>query len=689
MSERRRDLNGLFHPASVAVIGASESGRVGGRVLGNLRRHQYSGAIFAVDRAAAAAGVAGALPAIEALPTCPEVAVLAVSARSCPDAVDALGKLGTRNVVVLAGGFEESGDVGTTLASRLRQAAGRHQINLVGPNSQGIWSLPANLVMAFGSETSRSDLVRGPVAVISHSGSLAGAVAAQLQDIGVGISYLVSAGNETDLCPADYLEHLIDAGDVRVVACYVEAVRDGPRLIRAFARATELGVDVVILPAGLSETARQATRSHTGRMLSSATVLADICRQHGALTVGTVRELVEACRVLSLCSARLPSGPRIGMVGISGGMLALMADSCEHHNLTLPRLSEETETALRTILPPFAKPANPVDVTGAILERPELLANTIAMVGDDPNVDAVVVGLDNRGYARVSELGDLGGSRRRVLKPIVEVLWQAPPSRDRATESRLAAEAILVFDEPGEVGAPLAWLAKRRPANRHIDANGAVIAGSAELSGWAMQRSLLESFGLRVPAAVAIQHPDDITQADLARIGYPVVVKPVPNSVQHKTDLGLVHVDLWTPDAVARALRAIRDRLPAAIPLLVQAQVSGVEVLVAARSDPDWGPVLTVGGGGVRAEMLSDSVSFSIPCSADYVARALASLRIGMILAGHRGAQPADQAALLAFTDCLQAFFLANQSVLREVELNPVIVCPEGSGVFAVDLLVE
>jgi len=690
MSERRRDLDRLFNPASVAVVGATaDPRRVGGRVLENLRRHHYPGRVFVVDRGAAAAGTGDALATIEALPAIPDVAILAVNADRCPAAVDALGKLGTRNTVVLAGGFEESGDAGSALAKRLHHAAERYQMNLVGPNSQGIWSLPANLVLAFGSETSRPDLVRGPVAVISQSGSLAGAVATQLQDAGVGICYLISAGNETDLCLADYLEHLLDTGGVRVAACYVEAVRDGPRLVRTLARACELGVDVVILPAGLSDSARRTARSHTGKMLSSTRVLREVCRQHGSLTVGSVRELVEACRVLSLFPVRLPPAPRIGIVGISGGMLALMADSCERHHLTIPRLREETEAALQAILPPFSMPANPVDLTGAILERPELLPEAVKTIGEDPIVDAVVIGLDNRGYDRVSELGDLGAPGWHSPKPVVEVLWHASPSRDRAMERELAAAAILVVDEPADVGAQLAWLSKRHPAGRNLEGGGAWIKAAGELTNWEAQRRLLESLGLRVPAAILIQEPAEITQAALDRLGYPVVVKPVPNAVQHKTDLGLVKVDLWTLDAVTGAARAIRERLPPAIPLLVQAQVAGVEVLVAARSDPDWGPVLTIGGGGVRAEMLDDSVSFSMPCAADYVARGLASLRTGGILAGHRGGRPADKSALLAFVGRLQEFYLANQALLREIELNPVIVGPEGSGVFAVDLLVE
>jgi acyl-CoA synthetase (NDP forming) len=497
----------------------------------------------------------------------------------------------------------------------------------------------------------------------------------------------VSAGNETDLCLADYLEHLLDRSGVRVAACYVEAVRDGPRLIRALDRTSEAGIDVVVLPAGLSGPARHAARSHTGRMLSSAATLEDVCRQHGAITVGSVRELLEACRVLTFVPHRLPPTPHIGIVGISGGMLALMSDACERYGLAVPRLTQETEAALGTTLPPFSSPANPVDVTGAILERPELLPETIAAVRADPLVDAVLVGLDNRGYDRVSELDDLEAVAGEP-KPTVEVLWQAPPSRDMALERRLGQAGILVVDEPADVGAPLSWLRRRRPAGRRLEQEGVALALAPDPGDWVEQRRLLEGLGLRVPADIVIGQPADLAEADLERLGRPVVVKPAPGSVQHKTDLGLVHVGLWTLDAARRAVRSIRQVLTVEVPLLVQAQVSGVEVLVAARSDPDWGPVLTIGGGGALAEMLGDSVSFTIPCESRDVARALASLRIGRILAGYRDGPPADQDALLSFTDRLQAFYLANGHRVREVELNPVIVGPVGGGVYGVDLLV-
>ncbi|MDQ6743810.1 MAG: CoA-binding protein, partial [Candidatus Dormibacteraeota bacterium] len=434
-----RDLDRLFHPESVAVVGASaDPSRVGARVLANLSRHHYEGRVFAVDRRAAPVDGLEVFPAIEALPFAPDVAVLAVSARNCPPALDALGSLGTRNVVVLASGFEEVSDGGALLARKLGRSARRHGMNLVGPNSQGLWSLSASLVMAFGSETARSELVRGPVAVLSHSGSLAGAVATQLQDQAVGISHMVSLGNETDLCLADYLEYLLDSDEVRVVACYVEGIREGPRLIRALRRANERRVDVVMLPAGLGGQARRTTRSHTGRMLSSAHVLFAVCRQHGALAVASVRELVEACRVLALRGKRLPARPRIGMLGISGGMLALMSDSCEREGLKLPRLRQETEARLRTLLPPFATAANPVDVTGAVLEQQGLLSDAIDTVRGDQGVDVLVVGLDNRGYARVPELAAPSAAPRAASdKPLVEVLWQPVSARDRSMERAL------------------------------------------------------------------------------------------------------------------------------------------------------------------------------------------------------------------------------------------------------------
>jgi acetate---CoA ligase (ADP-forming) len=692
MSPGGRDLNRLFHPESVAVVGASaDPSRVGARVLASLRRHHYPGRVFAVDRRAAPVEGLEVVPAIEVLPFAPDVAVLAVSARNCPQALEALGSLGTRNVVVLASGFEEASDGGAALARKLGRSVRRHGMNLVGPNSQGLWSLSESLVMAFGSETGRSELVPGPVAVLSSSGSLGGAVAAQLQDQAVGISHMVSLGNETDLCLADYLEYLLDCDEVRVVACYVEGIREGPRLIQALRRANERGVDVVILPAGLGGQARRTTRSHTGRMLSSGQVLLAVCRQHGALAVASMRELVEACRVLALSSTRLRPRPRIGMLGISGGMLALMSDSCEREGLKLPRLRQETEGRLRTILPPFATAVNPVDVTGAVLEQQGLLSEVIETVRADQGVDILVVGLDNRGYARVRELGAPSVAQRAASdKPLLEVLWQPTLSRDRSMEWALAAAGVLVVDEPADVGTTLGWLARRSTAEPDLGAyTGPTFPSGAQLEDWTNQRRLLEGLGLTVPAGVTVQEPSDFTQPDLDLLGCPVVVKPVPNLVQHKSDHGLVFMDLWTLSAVTNALRMLRERLPQTIPLLVQAQVSGVEVLIAARCDQDWGPVLTIGSGGVMTELMDDSFSVSIPCAASQIGEGLASLKLGQRLAGYRGRAPSDRRALVRFACRLQAFFLAHERLLKEVELNPVIVGAQGNALYAVDFLAQ
>src|SRR5207302_4965267 len=220
--------------------------------------------------------------------------------------------------------------------------------------------------------------------------------------------------------------------------------------------------------------------SHTGRMLSSAHVLFAVCRQHGALAVGSVRELVEACRVLALSGTRLPARPGIGMLGISGGMLALMSDSCEREGLKLSRLRQQTEGRLRTILPPFATAVNPVDVTGAVLERQGLLSEAIDTIRADQDVDIIVVGLDNRGYARVAELGAPSAAQRAASqKPLVEVLWQPASVRDRSMERALAAAGVLVVDEPAEVGTTLRWLARRTTAEPDLE----VYPGSTFRSG--------------------------------------------------------------------------------------------------------------------------------------------------------------------------------------------------------------
>jgi acyl-CoA synthetase (NDP forming) len=425
-------------------------------------------------------------------------------------------------------------------------------------------------------------------------------------------------------------------------------------------------------------------------MLTSGRLLADVCAQHGAIVVESMRELTDACRLLAGSRWRLPSNPRAGMVAISGGMLALMSDACEQR-VGLSLFEETTVARLRDILPAYSAPINPVDVTGGVLERQGMLTGAVETVLADRDVDVLLLGLDNRGYDRVRELGPVLSRRPDELrKPVVEVLWQAPAIRDWEMERALAAHDIVVVDEPADVGRRLSWMTRRTPPPTDEPGvyRGPRLSSPAQLLDWEVQCAVLTALGLDAPRGIVVQDAAELGDGHLQALGTPVVVKPVPNAVQHKSDRGLVVTGLATLPAVRAALATVRAAVPDGVGLLVQAQVSGWELLVAARQDADWGPILSIGAGGVLTELLVDTTSLSIPCSAAEIRARIDMLRIGPALRGYRGRPPADLEALVTGALHLAALLLAHAGVIHEVELNPVIVGPQGRA-YAVDLLAQ
>lgn len=673
-----RDLSPLFQPHSVAVVGASDdTTRIGGRVFRNLVAHGYQGRLIPVSRRTTSVQGVEALTGVEQLDEPVDLAILAVNATQTLDVLKRLLDQGTRHVLSFAAGADAA-----AIASVL---APYDDAAFVGPNSNGIWSVEHHLIASFGSEAELAQIHAGPVAVVTHSGSLGGAVARRLQEEGVGTGYLVSAGNEVDVSLADYVEFFLGDSRIRVIGTYLEGVSDGERLRRLLARAKEQGVVIVALVAGQSRKARQATTSHTGKTVSSPALYRAVLEECGVTLVSSVDALTRACRAATVGAG--PKLPKVGAVGISGGMLAIIADSCDAAGLAFADLSGDTTDALERALPGFSTAGNPVDLTGAVLEHERLLPDCTRAVAKDPDVDALVVGLDNRGYERISDATWIEPLARDVAKPIALVLWDQPLRRNSDLERTLLASGVAVVTDPTDTAPTLRWMCR---ADHREAGDGAPIwpvSGSRvthhQLRTWPGQVAFAHGVGLHIPPTVVTT--DDPVGDDLATLTPPLVVKALPNRVQHKADRGMVFTGLASHDAAAEATRQLRRDLDPDVPALIQQQVAGVEVLLSVARDPDWGPVVSVGVGGGMVELIAEVVTLPAPCPRDRVERALRRSRLWPLLSGFRGRPPADVDALLSAVERLQRAF-AN-SDLDEAELNPIIVAPRGTGAFMVDIL--
>ena len=688
-------LDRIFRARSVALVGVSADARkLNGAPLPILRMTGFTGAIYPVNPKYTEIGGSVCHARVEDLPEAPDVAMVLAPAREVPDLIEACARLGTRAAVVVSSGFEEL-EGAQAQVRRLRDVCERHGVALVGPNCEGIWSVRSRVVLTFGSAAKRETLAHAPVAILSQSGAMAGAIARHLQDSGFGCAYVVSVGNETVLGLLDYLEYMIDQDDVRVVLMFMEGLRDGERLLRIAARARARGIVLVALKSGNSARGAAAAASHTGKIATSWAVYRDVLSQAGIVQVEGLVELLEAAELFS--TARLPrrsdgAAPGVAVYSIPGGTRALTADLCERHGVRLATFEAATVEALSGLLPAFGQPHNPTDMTGQLLSDPGMFHETLRQVAADPNTEALVVQLANRGPhdALVSRDTIRDAARAHGVPAIISFLGDALPGRDRRA---FAEHGLMLARDPGDAVRWLSWLYQAREMlgrDRTVldGASGCTNDGlSAALGAWPRRAALLERAGIPTPPW-ALLAPGTAAALACASLAYPVALKALPEDAEHKTERGLLRLglrDAAEVDAAAVELRCTLGRDDAT--LLVQQMVEGgVEVVLTAMHDDDFGTIVAIGSGGVLVELTGDVGYLATPFDATDVDRLLGRLKLSRLLDGFRGAPAGDRAALAAAAIGLARAF-ATQSLVT-FEINPLIVLPRGSGVVAVDALV-
>ena len=684
-------LDRLFRPASVAVVGASpKQGSPRNSLLRVLMKHGFTGRIYPVSPTHAEVEGLTAYKTLADLPETPDVALIITPAETVPGLIEECGARGTRHAIVFSAGFEESSE-GQALAVQLAETARRHGVTMVGPNCNGLWSVRHRAMLSYSPAALNLDLVRHmPIAIVSQSGALAGALCSSLHRSGLGCSYMVSVGNESVFDALDALGWLVEQDDVKVVALYLEGLQDGGRILRIAERARQRGVRIVVLKAGRSELGQQTTASHTGKIASAHAVYADVLAQAGIVSLNDLAELLWSVEVLAFMPLPRASGDALGgvsMLSSSGGAAALLADHSSEQGVPMARFSPATADRLQALLPEFARKDNPIDLTGQINSVKNLFRDTCTTVADDARTEAVVVQHASSGRKYLKEDGEVykqvaaGG-----LPVIVSFVGDTLPAETRE-EFRNAG--VLLSPEPSATMNALSMLYRLRAGN------GITAAAPREAParrtaprGWPEIMEFCESAGA-TPAAWRILAPADRAEAACAGLRYPLVVKVLPDDAEHKSELGLVKLRVASAadvDAIAADFRA-RMGKPAAGILVQEMAGDGVEVVVSFLRQTDFGPIMSIGSGGVAIELYRDIAHLALPASPEQVRAALGRLKLWTLLKGFRGKPPADVDALVMAAVRLGDLFLACADV-REFELNPVIVDRQGAGLRVVDALV-
>jgi acetyltransferase len=700
------NLERLFRPRSIAIVGASEDfSKINGRPLRFLLDKEYPGQIFPVNPKYRTLAGLPCYPSVAAIPEPVDLAIIAVPARAVPDAVADCVARQVGAAVVFSSGFGEMGEAGRELEARVVGAARRGGLRLCGPNTVGFMNT-FDRVLATFSQAGDGPTPPGPAAFLTQSGAFGTAMIGLGRQQGLAFGYFVNTGNEADLTFADLLGWIVDDPKVRVVAGYIEGLRDGRRLLAVADRALEAGKPLVIAKVGRSAAGARAAASHTGALAGQDRVYADVFRQKGILRPRDEEGLLDLVSAFVL--APLPAGRGLGLVTHSGGAGVLMADRAEELGLTVPELHPGTQAALRRVVPAFGAVRNPVDITAQFIAEPALLRAALELVLADPGIDAAIfyLGLMERFADQV--VANLREVREKTAKPLL-VAWVAAPEAARAA---LRASGICVLPSATRAVEAVHGLAQFAAAHRRRLARAAGAASppgaagaierarrAAQAAGTAVLSAphafeLLAAYGVRAPRARVVASAEEAAAA-VEALGGPAALKIESPAIPHKTEADAIRLDVHGAAAARRAFEEIvgnaRRHAPAA-PIhgvLVQEMVpGGVEVALGFRRDPQFGPVVMVGLGGVLVEVLEDVAFGAAPLTRDEAEEMVRSLRGARVLAGLRGRPPADRDALVDALLAVSRIAIDGERALDELDVNPLIVLPRGGGAIAVDALV-
>jgi len=702
VNPQRYRLDDLVQARAVAVVGASrDPTRIGGRPIAFLKDAGFAGAVYPVNAKYPEVQGLRAYPDIEKIPGPVDVAIISVPARDVIATIAACGRKGVKGAIVFSSGFAEVGATGRALQGELARVAGQAGVRIIGPNCQGLVALHQRLNLSFSSAFIDPG-TPGAVGLVVQSGAVGGMLGTLLRERGVGFSYWISAGNEADLGVPECIEFFARDPETRIIGAYVESIRDGRRLLAAVTAARAAGKPVVILRAGRSAQSARAAASHTGAIAAEDAVAAALLAGAGATDARDVEELLDY--VYTFARTPRPAGRRVGILSNSGGLGVIMADTCAELGLELPLLSAPLQQELAAFLPAFGATGNPVDVTAQLLADATLLPRSLALMLGSREIDVLIVmlGMVNRLYPVETIVADLLRTRAETGKPLM-VSWIAGSPEGEAavnaaglpvfTDSTRCLRALAALLRlAGETPAPAPAAVAPRLGPQDIER----LVGGSEPGprDEFLSKALLRAAGVRAVAERLVTSPDEaVAAAD--GLGYPVALKVCAAAIPHKSEHGLVRLGLTDATAVARAgaelTVRLRDEFPG-IPirgLLVQRMAPrGIEMVIGAKRDPTFGPVVMAGLGGVFVEYMKDVALSSAPVTPEQAFAMIRSLRAYPLLAGARGQAEADQDALAGAIVAISRLAVDGQRHIREIDVNPLIVLPPGEGAMAVDALI-
>jgi acyl-CoA synthetase (NDP forming) len=691
-------LRPLLRPRSVAIVGVSpEAGSLGGNVLANLTRIGFKGDIHLVSRNNREIGGRACVGSIDELPDGIDVAVLAVPRQASIDAVKACVRRKVGAALVFASGFAEMDEAGRSDQDAMARIANEAKLALCGPNCIGLVNLTDRVALTFEPLSLPAQVQGRGIGVVTQSGAMCSTLRLALLAKGLKLSIVVSTGNEAQLTTEHFLEFLIDDDATEVIVLFMEQVRDPALFLALAARARERKKPIVLMHPGRSTRAQESARTHTGAMVGNHAVMTALVAHEAVVLVETLEELLDTAEILARFAAPPVKGAAV--MTNSGAFKGYALDFAETLGLDLPALSTPNAEAIKKILPPFAAIENPVDTTAQTVRDPSILGSTAAQLLADPAMGSLIISIV-AGAPRfaMDKANAILSGIASLEKPIAVATMGDETELPAEFAASLREKGLAFFRSPDRALRAMAratWygnaVTSARPRTQAPALPPYKIGASGALTEY-QGKALLAMLGIAVPEGALARDPDDASEI-AERVGYPVVLKAQAAALAHKSDAGGVVLNIADDAALTRAwdtiVVAVRKAQPDLVldGMLVEAMAApGLELVVGARREKDWGPILTVGLGGIWIEALHDIRILPADIDRDGVIEGLQKLKGAALLRGGRGMPAAD---LDTVADCVLRLgaLIQSDAQITEIEINPLRVYPKGA--LALDVLMQ
>lgn len=698
------DLDSMFSPTAVAVVGASEgTEKIGGKVLATLMSHGFAGRIYPVNPARPEIAGLKAYPRVKDIPGPVDLALIAIPAPMVPDCVQECADKGIRAAVIFSSGFKDAGEEGARLEQRLKEIGAATGIRISGPNAEGFYNVAASVAATFSpainidkGEPDRDDRI----GIISQSGGLGFAFFNRGRRSDMNFGHIVSVGNQVDLEIAEYLEYLVEQPQTRVLMMYVESLKNTSRFLQATQRAADLGKPIVMVKVGRSKAGQRAAQSHTGAIAGSAQVADAVFAHHGIVIADDQDRLLDMAA--GFARHPLPEGNRVAIISASGGTAVWLADACEAAGLELPEIDAERQARIAEFIPAYGSPNNPVDITAQGVDG---YARSLAILAEAPYVDAIILAATFAHERRlVNEGAAIAEIARRTGKPVFLYSYTLPSAKSLSMIRELGLHCYTSLQGCVQALRSM-WQYQQFQAERESRKAPARLAGQMPPRAQALlsqpgaslceydAKELLRQYGIDVPEESLAQTPEEAV-ACARRLGYPVALKVQSPDIAHKTEAGVVRLALKSDEQVRQAYEEVcansRSYAPQALfrGVLVQRMAQpGLELMAGIINDPDFGPMVMTGLGGIYVEVLEDVALAPAPLTQATARAMLQRLRGYRLLEGVRGQPPRDIEAVASLLVRLSHLAIDARDKLAELDVNPIFVHEAGQGITVVDAL--